>query len=228
MRGGIKALWMPGRHAKRGRAISNVLVLLAAATWFDSALSLSPTTTAFVPSTTAARGFAAASKLQVYPALTGCRGVAGSRRDLALRAESKQWCASASEEGPRQSSDLPPKLSNTRRQAATAALMGIPAWASLSTAAAAAATEPQHTVAAAHLLSQAASASVTVDALVGGMLAGAVAGAAVDLALYPIDTIKTRLQTIGSIQLEAGEWRQLYSGGTSCSSLNPPPPCGFV
>jgi len=89
--------------------------------------------------------------------------------------------------------------------------MGIPAWASLSTAAAAA-TEPQNTVAAAHLLSQAASASVTVDALVGGMLAGAVAGAAVDLALYPIDTIKTRLQTIGSIQLEAGEWRQLYSG----------------
>jgi solute carrier family 25 S-adenosylmethionine transporter 26 len=123
------------------------------------------------------------------------------------------------EEGPRQSFDLSPKLSNARRQSATAALLGIPAWASLSTAAAAAATEPQNAVAAAHLLSQAASASasasVTVDALVGGMLAGAIAGAAVDLALYPIDTIKTRLQTIGSIQLEAGEWRQLYSGGTS-------------
>ena len=118
------------------------------------------------------------------------------------------------EEGPRQSFDLSPKPSNARRQSATAALLGIPAWASLSTAAAAA-TEPQNAVTAAHLLSQAASASVTVDALVGGMLAGAIAGAAVDLALYPIDTIKTRLQTIGSIQLEAGEWRQLYSGGTS-------------
>ena len=31
-------------------------------------------------------------------------------------------------------------------------------------------------------------------ALLGGMLAGATAGAAVDLALYPLDTIKTRLQ----------------------------------
>jgi hypothetical protein len=210
---------MPGRLAKRGRSISNVLVLLAATTWFDSALSLSPTTTAFVPSTTSARGCAAVPKLQVYPALTGCRGVAGSRRDLTLRAKSRlQWCASAMEEGPRQSFDLSSKPSNARRQSATAAFLGIPAWAGLSTAAAAA-TEPQNAVAAAHLLSQAASASasasVTVDALVGGMLAGAIAGAAVDLALYPIDTIKTRLQTIGSIQLEAGEWRQLYSGGTS-------------
>ena len=33
------------------------------------------------------------------------------------------------------------------------------------------------------------------DSLVQGMIAGAVAGAAVDLVLYPIDTIKTRLQT---------------------------------
>ena len=32
-------------------------------------------------------------------------------------------------------------------------------------------------------------------ALLGGMLAGAAAGAAVDFALYPLDTIKTRLQT---------------------------------
>ena len=32
-------------------------------------------------------------------------------------------------------------------------------------------------------------------ALLGGMLAGATAGAAVDFALYPLDTIKTRLQT---------------------------------
>lgn len=33
------------------------------------------------------------------------------------------------------------------------------------------------------------------DSLVQGMIAGAIAGAAVDLVLYPIDTIKTRLQT---------------------------------
>jgi hypothetical protein len=36
-------------------------------------------------------------------------------------------------------------------------------------------------------------------ALLGGMLSGATAGAAVDFALYPIDTIKTRLQVMNII-----------------------------
>ncbi|KAJ1489493.1 hypothetical protein T484DRAFT_1779837 [Baffinella frigidus] len=44
--------------------------------------------------------------------------------------------------------------------------------------------------------------------LVDGMLAGAVAGAAVDLALYPLDTVKTRLQT----KTGAPSFQELYSG----------------
>jgi len=61
-------------------------------------------------------------------------------------------------------------------------------------------------------LADAAGASLPVEALVGGMLAGAVAGAAVDIVLYPIDTVKTRLQTVGSIDLKPSEVGQLYSG----------------
>lgn len=50
------------------------------------------------------------------------------------------------------------------------------------------------------------------DELVSGMLAGAVAGAAVDLVLYPIDTVKTRLQTNTFKDLTVAELPALYSG----------------
>jgi len=63
-------------------------------------------------------------------------------------------------------------------------------------------------------LAEAGAGSVTVDSLVGGMLAGAVAGAAVDIVLYPIDTVKTRLQTSGTIGISVSDWKQLYSGLT--------------
>lgn len=48
--------------------------------------------------------------------------------------------------------------------------------------------------------------------LVQGMVAGAVAGAAVDLVLYPIDTIKTRLQTDSMKELNIEALPALYSG----------------
>ena len=50
------------------------------------------------------------------------------------------------------------------------------------------------------------------DSLVQGMVAGAVAGAAVDLVLYPIDTIKTRLQTDTMTELNIEALPALYSG----------------
>jgi len=50
------------------------------------------------------------------------------------------------------------------------------------------------------------------DELVGGMLAGAVAGAAVDIVLYPIDTVKTRLQTNTFKGFSTPEVSSLYSG----------------
>jgi hypothetical protein len=50
------------------------------------------------------------------------------------------------------------------------------------------------------------------DSLVQGMIAGAVAGAAVDLVLYPIDTIKTRLQTGSMKDLDLESLPELYSG----------------
>jgi len=48
--------------------------------------------------------------------------------------------------------------------------------------------------------------------LVQGMVAGAVAGAAVDLVLYPIDMIKTRLQTDSMKELNIEALPALYSG----------------
>ena len=50
------------------------------------------------------------------------------------------------------------------------------------------------------------------SSLVQGMIAGAVAGAAVDLVLYPIDTIKTRLQTESMQELTLESVPALYSG----------------
>ena len=50
------------------------------------------------------------------------------------------------------------------------------------------------------------------DSLVKGMIAGAVAGAAVDLVLYPIDTVKTRLQTNTMQTLSLKDASALYSG----------------
>jgi len=50
------------------------------------------------------------------------------------------------------------------------------------------------------------------DSLVQGMIAGAVAGAAVDLVLYPIDTIKTRLQTGSMKELSLEALPELYAG----------------
>ena len=50
------------------------------------------------------------------------------------------------------------------------------------------------------------------DSLVQGMFAGAIAGAAVDLVLYPLDTIKTRLQTNSMKELSMQALPGLYSG----------------
>jgi len=50
------------------------------------------------------------------------------------------------------------------------------------------------------------------ESLIQGMIAGAVAGAAVDLVLYPIDTVKTRLQTDSMKVVDMEALPALYSG----------------
>lgn len=143
-----------------------------------------------------------------HHAIFGGMGCFGRRKESCslLSRRHPHKTMTCSEEG---SDGLSTSQSKRRPGVWPSALASTPIWANVASAMA---HVPRDAVAAAHLLSEAATASVTADALIGGMLAGAVAGACVDLALYPIDTVKTRLQTLGSIQLEASEWRQLYSG----------------
>lgn len=60
--------------------------------------------------------------------------------------------------------------------------------------------------------------------------AGAFAGVAVDLSLFPIDTVKTRLQAPGGFFANGG-WRGIYKGIGSVSMGSAPsgilPSCSF-
>jgi solute carrier family 25 S-adenosylmethionine transporter 26 len=58
-----------------------------------------------------------------------------------------------------------------------------------------------------------------VDPIAAG--AGAFAGVAVDVSLFPIDTIKTRLQAPGGF-LQNGGWRGIYRGIGSVSAGSAP------
>ena len=51
------------------------------------------------------------------------------------------------------------------------------------------------------------------------LVSGGLAGTAVDVSLFPLDTIKTRLQSRQGF-LAAGGFRNIYSGETSDSHLN--------
>jgi len=55
-------------------------------------------------------------------------------------------------------------------------------------------------------------AATSAQSLLGGMISGAIAGAAVDLVLYPIDTVKTRLQTRNTVKFDIELLPKLYSG----------------
>src|SRR5438045_248275 len=58
-----------------------------------------------------------------------------------------------------------------------------------------------------------------IDPIAAG--AGAFAGVAVDVSLFPIDTIKTRLQAPGGF-LQNGGWRGIYRGIGSVSAGSAP------
>ncbi|CAM9171814.1 unnamed protein product [Ectocarpus sp. 6 AP-2014] len=52
----------------------------------------------------------------------------------------------------------------------------------------------------------------TKDSFVTGLLSGAVAGTTVDLVLYPLDTVKTRLQATAGAKLSMNTFRGLFNG----------------
>lgn len=52
----------------------------------------------------------------------------------------------------------------------------------------------------------------TKDSFVTGLLSGAVAGTTVDLILYPLDTVKTRLQATAGAKLSVSTFKGLFNG----------------
>ncbi|CAN0520801.1 unnamed protein product, partial [Ectocarpus sp. 8 AP-2014] len=67
----------------------------------------------------------------------------------------------------------------------------------------------------------------TKDSFVTGLLSGAVAGTTVDLVLYPLDTVKTRLQATAGAKLSVNTFRGLFNGVAPAIAASAPCAAAF-